>query len=424
MMFSWKLREKSCVIRSDDMFRIYGLYIKKMLRTKSALFWNLAFPIILGTLFYFAFSNIYGDQASKAMRIAIVGENAEQHPFTRVLEGLTYDDGSRMMDITFATEEEANRMLDNAGSSEGVAKALFGSSLEKDKEKGDDDRTKRVIGVITLSGAQDVTLTIKENDMYQSILSGIVSAYRQKAAFLADSMEKGGEAYEEAVKVVSEDVEFVISKGMAGENKDPYLAYFYNLIAMMCMLGSILAMDMFISVQPNATNTGLRIGASGVSRLKYEAAIFLAVFTMQMVCTGIALVYILGILKLRFGGELGGILLTVVLGNLLGIALGYLVSHIGHFSYNKKNTILTLITLGGGAISGLYAVMMKAVIEAKAPIINRINPMSVITDAFYSLNMFGTGDRYFRSIITMICLSAALLVIGALLGRRNQYESL
>ncbi|MBR6171910.1 MAG: ABC transporter permease, partial [Eubacterium sp.] len=121
---------------------------------------------------------------------------------------------------------------------------------------------------------------------------------------------------------------------------------------------------------------------------------------------------------------LGGILLTVVLGNLLGIALGYLVSHIGHFSYNKKNTILTLITLGGGAISGLYAVMMKAVIEAKAPIINRINPMSVITDAFYSLNMFGTGDRYFRSIITMICLSAALLVIGALLGRRNQYESL
>ncbi|MBR6171823.1 MAG: ABC transporter permease, partial [Eubacterium sp.] len=292
------------------MFRIYGLYIKKMLRTKSALFWNLAFPIILGTLFYFAFSNIYGDQASKAMRIAIVGENAEQHPFTRVLEGLTYDDGSRMMDITFATEEEANRMLDNAGSSEGVAKALFGSSLEKDKEKGEDDRTKRVIGVITLSGAQDVTLTIKENDMYQSILSGIVSAYRQKAAFLADSMEKGGEAYEEAVKVVSEDVEFVISKGMAGENKDPYLAYFYNLIAMMCMLGSILAMDMFISVQPNATNTGLRIGASGVSRLKYEAAIFLAVFTMQMVCTGIALVYILGILKLRFGGELGGILLT------------------------------------------------------------------------------------------------------------------
>ncbi len=284
------------------MFRIYGLYIKKMLRTKSALFWNLAFPIILGTLFYFAFSNIYGDQASKAMRIAIVGENAEQHPFTRVLEGLTYDDGSRMMDITFATEEEANRMLDNAGSSEGVAKALFGSSLEKDKEKGDDERTKRVIGVITLSGAQDVTLTIKENDMYQSILSGIVSAYRQKAAFLADSMEKGGEAYEEAVKVVSEDVEFVISKGMAGENKDPYLAYFYNLIAMMCMLGSILAMDMFISVQPNATNTGLRIGASGVSRLKYEAAIFLAVFTMQMVCTGIALVYILGILKLRFGG--------------------------------------------------------------------------------------------------------------------------
>ena len=59
------------------MLRIYVFYIKKLLRSKSILFWSLAFPIILGSLFYFAFSNIYGDQASKAMKIAIVGEKAE-----------------------------------------------------------------------------------------------------------------------------------------------------------------------------------------------------------------------------------------------------------------------------------------------------------------------------------------------------------
>ena len=130
------------------------------------------------------------------------------------------------------------------------------------------------------------------------------------------------------------------------------------------------------------------------------------------------------ILGINFGGNAGMILLTTTIGNLMGLSLGYMVSHIGHFSYKKKDTILTIITLGGGAISGLYAIQLKAVVEAKAPIINRINPMSVITDAFYSLNIFGTGDRYLRAILTMIGLSVIFFIVGVLLGRRNQYESL
>ena len=409
------------------MLRIYVFYIKKLLRSKSILFWSLAFPIILGSLFYFAFSNIYGDQASKAMKIAIVGENAEDHPFTKVLQDLTYEDGSKMMNITFTDMDTATAMLDESTKGDAMAKAIFGSSLEKDEdtsETSDSTKTKRVIGVIEVGGEAGVTLTIKENDMYQSILSGIVSAYRQKADFLTESAKQGEEAYAKAVAIVSEDIAYVVNKGVAGENKDPYVAYFYNLIAMMCMLSSSAALTMFVSVLPNETNTGLRIGASGVSRLKYDCAIFLALFTLQMVCTGIALIYLIPILGINFGGNAGMILLTTTIGNLMGLSLGYMVSHIGHFSYKKKDTILTIITLGGGAISGLYAIQLKAVVEAKAPIINRINPMSVITDAFYSLNIFGTGDRYLRAILTMIGLSVIFFIVGVLLGRRNQYESL
>ena len=411
------------------MLRIYVFYIKKMIRSKTTLFWSLAFPVVLGTLFYFAFSNIYGEQASKAMKVAVVGTDAENHPFTKVLEELTYEDGSKMMNISFVDEAEALEMLDEGKKGSDDAKAVFDSSEEKDTEQknrtGEDtDSTKRVIGVIRLDDEAGVTLIIKENDMYQSILSGIVSAYRQKADFLSDSAKQGEEAFKKALDIVSEDIGYVTSKGFAGENKDPYVAYFYNLIAMMCMLGSGVALQMFVSVLPNETNTGLRIGASGVSRLKYDVAIFLALFTLQMVCTGIALIYLIPVLGINFGGNTGMILLTTLLGNLMGISLGYMVSHIGHFSYKKKDTILTLITLGGGAISGLYAVQLKAVVEMKAPIINRINPMSVITDAFYSLNIFGTGDRYLRSALTMLGLTVLLFVIGVLLGRRNQYESL
>ena len=401
------------------MGRIYTFYMKKIFRTKTILFWGLAFPLILGSLFFFAFSSIYGQQSSKAMKVAVVGENTKEHPFVKVLEGLTYDNGSKMIDITYTTEEEAIRMLE-LGAPNSSAKGLNGQDLGK----VDDSETKKVIGVITLKSDTDVTLEIAANDMYQSILSGIVSAYRAKAEYIQDASTKGQEALQIAVESVQKDIKYTENSGMAGNNKDPYVAYFYNLLAMMCILGSTTMLDMIVSLQPNTSDTGLRVGASGVSKLKYESGVVLAVLTYQLLSMGIALVYLLGILGINFGGEIPMIILTSFLGVLLGISLGYFVAHIGRFKYSVKNSILTLITLGGGALSGLYAVQLKAVVEENAPIINRINPMSVITDAYYSLNIFGTGKRFYMGILIMLGLTAGLFLLGGLLSRRNQYESL
>ena len=401
------------------MGRIYTFYMKKIFRTKSVLFWGLAFPLILGSLFFFAFSSIYGQQGSKAMKVAIVGENAKAHPFVKVLEKLTYDNGSKMIDITFTSEEEAFRMLE-LGAPNSSAKGLNGQDLSK----VDDTETKKVIGVITLKSETDVTLEIAANDMYQSILSGIVSAYRAKAEYIRDASTKGQEALQTAMESVQKDIGYTENSGMAGNNKDPYVAYFYNLLAMMCILGSTTMLDMIVSLQPNTSDTGLRIGASGVSKLKFEAGVVLAVLTYQLLSMGIALVYLLGILGINFGGEIPMIILTSFLGVLLGISLGFFVAHIGRFKYNVKNTILTIITLGGGALSGLYAVQLKAVVEENSPIINRINPMSVITDAYYSLNIFGVGERYYKGVLIMLGLTAGLFLLGGLLSRRNQYESL
>ena len=398
------------------MGRIYTYYIKKIFRTKSIIFWGMAFPIILGSLFYFAFHSIYGSQSSKAMQVVVVGENAEEHPFVQVLSGLTYENGSKMIDLNYATADEAVKMLETRDKTDQATK-------DEQKKEGDGKITK-LIGVITLNSETDVTLEIAENDMYQSILSGIVSTYRAKAEFLQTEAQKGMDAYGKALEAAQNDIEYVAEQGMAGANKDPYIAQFYNLIAMMCLLAATTILDMLVSLQPNSSNTGLRVGASGVSRFKYEIGVLLASLTFQLLCTGIGLFYLIGILGLNFGGEMPWVILTACVGTIMGTALGFFVAHIGRFKYNTKNMILTLITLGGGAISGLYVIQMKAVIEESAPIINRINPMSVITDAFYSLNIFGVGDRYYRAMFTMLGLTAGLFLLGTLLSRRNQYESL
>ena len=80
--------------------------------------------------------------------------------------------------------------------------------------------------------------------------------------------------------------------------------------------------------------------------------------------------------------------------------------------------------LGGGFLSGLMLGDMKGMIEEKCPIINRINPSAVISEAFTSLNLFGVGDRYYRSMITVVAMTLVLTILGMLLSGRKQYASL
>ena len=49
---------------------------------------------------------------------------------------------------------------------------------------------------------------------------------------------------------------------------------------------------------------------------------------------------------------------------------------------------------------------------------------AVITDAFYSLNVFGVGPRYYRAIMYILITSGVMLLIGCLLSRRTSYKSL
>ncbi|MCR4609608.1 MAG: ABC transporter permease, partial [Eubacterium sp.] len=129
-------------------------------------------------------------------------------------------------------------------------------------------------------------------------------------------------------------------------------------------------------------------------------------------------------LKIKFGGETVLIFATTALASLLGIALGFFVGNLGSFDVSKKESILVAITLGCCALSGLMIADIKIELEEKAPIINRINPAAIMSDAYYNLNIFGPGKRFYECIIFMAVVSIALIVAGLFLGRRNSDDSI
>jgi ABC-2 type transport system permease protein len=65
---------------------------------------------------------------------------------------------------------------------------------------------------------------------------------------------------------------------------------------------------------------------------------------------------------------------------------------------------------------------MKAVIEQNAPIINRINPAALLTEALYSAGTYGIGKEYYVSVLILFVESLVFMIIAGILLRRRDYD--
>ena len=468
--------------------RICIAELKRLVRSKKYMFWTFAFPIMLGTLFYFAFSTIYNSQKSETIPVVIeVTDNAineyknlqafsnldtdqmssdleeyyedkavaeamgesfdkeapisdetmdkiedvesyddmkkydladfpydylkvdrseidniskEDLPFIRVLKKLTYDDGNKMIkEVEGITHEEAEEMLSD----------------------GD------IAGIITVDSMQDIYLLVNGNGVKHSILSTIISKYKLEAGKAIDTINDDHENLERSSEIMdesTESIEYIEAKSTAGDNKDPFVSYFYNIIAMIAIMGSTASLNVIVMSQANQSDVGIRVDMSPSIKIIHELAQLLAVVILQSIILIFTLTYLIFILGINFGGNITFIYLTTLLAGLVGDNLGFMIAHFGKIAIDKKEAFLMAIFLGGGFMSGLMYGDMKVIIEQKAPWFNRINPSAVITDAFYALNVFGVGPRYYRALMYILITSGVTLLIGCILSRRSSYKSL
>ena len=78
----------------------------------------------------------------------------------------------------------------------------------------------------------------------------------------------------------------------------------------------------------------------------------------------------------------------------------------------------------GCFLSGMMGITMKYIIDTNIPILNKINPASMITDGFYALYYYDTFDRYFFNVISLALFSIIMIVISYMSLRRQKYDSI
>lgn len=393
----------------------FKYYIKKLIKDKYAILWTIIFPIGLGTLFYFAFSNIFETaNAFHSLNIAIV-ENSNNE--TELFD--TLKDTADSLTATTSTDTIHSEEV-----------PFFKTVYTDEKNATELLKNGKITGVILIEDdALKLLLDTSNQDesLNQSILESFVTQFQSQYTVISDIAKSNPEKLPEVLSALENslitdttNIEISFSKG----NMDNTTVYFFNLIAMACMFTSFYGSNIAFDNQANLSEIGKRKGISPTHKAITMIAELLASILAQFLALSVNLIYVVFILKIDFGPHTGLLFFTNLIGCLTGVSFGFFIGSLGHMSQNLKTGILVCGSLFFSFLSGLMVGNIRMFVEKYCPILNQINPTALLADSFYSLGIYDSYDRYITNIVRLILISSILILGGYLAVRRSKYASL
>lgn len=366
--------------------------LKTLLRNKAMMFWTLAFPIILGTFFNLAFSNLSKEEKLDVIDIAVV-ENADNEFLKDVLNVLSKEDEDQIFNTKYVSENEAKNLLSES----------------------------KISGYIVIDN--EVNIHVKESSIEQTIIKYVIDQYYQMNSVAKNAIEYNPEAISNgAIALINENKEYFIDK--SNKNMDSTVNYFYTLIGMACLYGGFFGLYTINEVEANLSKKGARVTVAPVKKTTVILSSLLVSLFVQYIEVLILISYLTLILGIDFGNQLGNILLLSLFGCLAGISMGILIGVSSKKSENLKMGILISSTMFCSFLSGMMMMQMKYIIEKNVPILGHINPVNMITDGLYSLYCYDNLDRYYSNVFGLVIFSLVMFGISYIFLRRKKYDSI
>ena len=384
--------------------------LKTLFRNKALIFWTFAFPIILGTFFNMAFSNIESSEKLDIINIAIIKNDDfnNNEIFKTAFEELSdknnYD---RLFETRYTTEEEAKKLLED--------EEIVGyMKLVNDEPK---------LTFITSGINETIFKYVSEEIIQTSNIIKNLAEEEIKKEMIAGNYNIDYESiYNRVIELTEENN--VRLNNVSNSNLSYTMIEFYTLIAMACLYGGILGAVAINQNLANMTNQGKRVSVSPTSKGKIILSSVLASYITQLVGVALLFFYTIFVLKVDYGNKLGLDIALAMAGSLAGLSLGVAVATTIKSNDNVKTGIIIAITMLGCFLSGMMGITMKYIIDKNIPIINKLNPASMITDGFYSLYYYDTLDRYIFDIGSLLIFALILIAISYISLRRQKYDSI
>ncbi len=383
--------------------------IKTLFRNKMLIFWTFAFPIILGTFFNMAFSNIENSEKLEIIDIAIVNneEFKNNEIFKEIFKTLSDEKNQdRLFNTQYVTEKQAKELLEND--------EISGYLILEEKPKI----------IVTTSGINETILKSVTEEIIQTseIISNIAESEIKKELTAGNYNIDYEKIYNNIIENIQKEEAKI--KNISNSNLSYTMIEYYTLIAMTCLYGGILGMVAINQNLANMSNNGKRISVAPTSKGKVVFSSIIASYITQLVGLALLFVYTIFVLKVDYGTNLPLIILLGMVGSFAGLSMGLAIGTVLKTNEGIKTGILISITMLGCFLSGMMGITMKYIIDKNVPIVNKLNPASMITDGFYSLYYYDTLDRYFFNITSLLIFAFIMIYISIFSLRRQKYDSI
>ncbi len=370
----------------------------QIVRDYQMLFWALGFPMILGTFFYLAFGTLglesTGESRWDGISVAVMEENTDSENAKAFLTFLNEIDGDTIQIQDISTEKEALSQL-------------------KEEE---------ILGIYYVK--ETPSLTVGKNGLYESILTSLLKTYNLNASLIQEIAGTHPEKIPQALDEMSDYRQVIKEVSAGGKEMNPNVQYFFALIAYACLSGVFLSVKATFDGQANLSPLGARRSITPTHKLTLILMDMLLLVIIHFINILILNLYIVKVLGISLGDDIPSLLLVNFMGSTIGIALGIAFGCIGRFSMELKLGLAVVITLLPGFLAGLMFGNMKNIIETHCPIINRINPAAVLSDAYYYLSIYNDTAKFHRCLMILAFMSIGLVIIAFLGIRRERYDSI
>ena len=383
--------------------------LKILFINRALVFWTYIFPILLGTLFSLAFSNIENKEKLDIINIDVVNDN-------NFNKSIAYNETIKIL----SDEESSDRLFNTKY-----------TSLEESKK---DLESNDITGYLLFNDVDEVTIYVNSNGINETVLRYVMDEVKSNKMMMESIIKKERangnynvitdyDSYVNEIKNLI-NVDNIKLNDISNKNMSYTMIEYYSLIAMACMYGGMISMTIINKMLPNMDVVGKRVAVSKLSKGKMLLSSLLSGYVVQLIGLIILFIYTILVLNVDYGSNLIYVILLALLGSMAGLSLGMMLASALKVNENAKMGMLIAISMFGSFLEGMMGVTMKYVIDKNVPLLNKINPVNMITDGLYSLYYYSSFNRYYFNIISLVIFSVIMITISYLVLRRQQYDSI
>ena len=355
-------------------------------------------------LFHFAFSNMLKDESFEIIQIAAVLDDTQPaQTFRTVLESVSENDTNHATDsdnilfhVTYTDMDQANQLIDE----------------------------EKISGIITFD-TEPSYIAASSNSYAETVTKAFLDQYQQHSSTITSLMEatNGQADYPKILKTLSAD-SLIKEYSVSHAKPDLTLNYFYTLLAMACFFSASSGVHLIHVLQANNSPLAARQNICPQNKLFLFFSKGAATLLIQFLIELIVLAFLIFILKIDFGPNIGLVLLTTLLGILCGILIGTFIALVVRGSEMTKDGISTGVIMLGCFLSGMMVSSVKHIVATNAPVLAKANPVNLLTDAYYALYFYDSYNRFWENMAGLIIICVSLLAITIFFVRRLNYDNL